>query len=90
MGVVAILVKWPRCGDQTFVPPNPFRLHVKFGFGWPSGFWGEDVWGVFPKYMSLWKQVTPWGKAIFDLSAIIWIILVEVHKIKLHTKYQRP
>ena len=40
--------------------------------------------------MSLWKTSDHWGGAIFDPRAIIWIILVEVHKIKLHTKYQRP
>ena len=23
--------------------PFPWRLHIKFGFDWPSGFRGEDV-----------------------------------------------
>ena len=23
--------------------PYPMRLHIKFGFDWPSGFRGEDV-----------------------------------------------
>ena len=32
------------------------RLHVKFGFDWPSGFWEELK--SFP-YMSLYKQVNP-------------------------------
>ena len=40
--------------------------------------------------MSLWKTSDIWGGAIFDPRAIIWKILVEVHKIKLHTKYQMP
>ena len=26
--------------------PIPWRLHMKFDFDWPSGFWGEDVWRV--------------------------------------------
>ena len=27
----------------NFCFPIPRRLHMKFGFNWPSGFWGEDV-----------------------------------------------
>ena len=27
----------------TFGSPFPRRLHIKFGFDWPSGFRGEDV-----------------------------------------------
>ena len=27
----------------NFFPPLLRRLHVKFGFDWPSGFGGEDV-----------------------------------------------
>ena len=27
----------------NFRPPFPRRLHIKFGFDWPSGFRGEDV-----------------------------------------------
>ena len=51
MGVAAILVMWPRPHEQTFVPPShggyfhspkPRRLHMKFGFDWPSGF--GDLW----------------------------------------------
>ena len=26
-----------------FLSPLPRRLHIKFGFDWPSGFRGEDV-----------------------------------------------
>ena len=37
-------------------------------------------------YMSLWKTSDPWDGVIFDPRTL----LVEVHKIKLHTKYQRP
>ena len=43
MGVAAILVIWPRCREQTFVPPTQAGLHIKFGFDWPSGFREEDV-----------------------------------------------
>ena len=35
------------------------------------------------------KQVTPGLGAIFDPGSVIWTILLEVHKIELHTKYQR-
>ena len=28
----------------NFRSPIPRRLHMKFGFNRPSGFWGEDVW----------------------------------------------
>ena len=27
----------------NFCSPFPRRLHIKFGFDWPSGFSGEDV-----------------------------------------------
>ena len=40
--------------------------------------------------MSLWKTSDPLGGAIFYPKAIIWTILLEVYKVKLHTKYQRP
>ena len=42
-----------------FRSPNPWRLHMKFGYIWPSGFRGEVVWkcwrttdgrGDFPSY----------------------------------------
>ena len=41
MGVAAILVMWPR-PRNNFRSPDPWKLHMKFGFEWPSGF-GEDV-----------------------------------------------
>ena len=28
----------------NFRSPFPRRLHIKFGFDWPSGFRGEDLW----------------------------------------------
>ena len=28
----------------NFCLPYPRRLHIKFGFDWPSGFRGEDLW----------------------------------------------
>ena len=40
--------------------------------------------------MGLSKISDPQHEAIFDPRAIIWTTLVEVHKMKLHTKYQRP
>ena len=43
MGVAAILVMWPRPWTN-FRSPIPLRLHMKFGFDWPSGFGEEDVW----------------------------------------------
>ena len=30
----------------NFRSPGPWRLHVKFSFIWPSGFWEENVWTV--------------------------------------------
>ena len=40
--------------------------------------------------MSLCKTSDPRGRAIFDPRAIMLTILVKVHEIKLHAKYQRP
>ena len=42
MGMAAILVlTWTIY--INFRSPFPRRLHIKFGFDWPSGFRGEDV-----------------------------------------------
>ena len=38
MGVAAILVMY-----TNLCSPFPRRLHIKFGFDWPSGFGGEDA-----------------------------------------------
>ena len=35
-------VTWTIC--INFRSPFPRRLHIKFGFDWPSIFRGEDVW----------------------------------------------
>ena len=42
MGMVAILVIWPRWGKTNFPSPYRLRIHMKFGFYWPSGLWVED------------------------------------------------
>ena len=36
-----------------FHSPYPLRLHMKFGFDWPCGFWIEDVWRILPWRYSL-------------------------------------
>ena len=63
-------------------PPHthPLKLHVKFGFHWPGGFWGEDVWSVFPNE-SMKKQVTP-GAGPLLLQGFNLTILVGINKIK--------
>ena len=38
MGKAAILVMSPGPFEQTFVPPIPRRLHMKFNFNRSSGF----------------------------------------------------
>ena len=43
MGMAAILVMWPGPFIKALVPLFQRRLHIKFGFDWPSGFGGEDV-----------------------------------------------
>ena len=43
MGVVAILVMWPRCPNKlTF--PRPIEAPHISGFDWPSDFREEDFW----------------------------------------------
>ena len=42
MGMAAILVM-TRTIYTNFGFPFPRRLHIKFGFDWPSGFRVEDV-----------------------------------------------
>ena len=44
MGMAAILVMWPRPFEQFFFPlSHTEKLHMKYDFDWPSGFWGEGV-----------------------------------------------
>ena len=43
MGVAAIYGKKTLTIYTNFRSPFPRRLHIKFGFDWPSGFGGEDV-----------------------------------------------
>ena len=38
MGMATILVMWPGPFEQNM----PWRLHMKFGFNRPSGFWEDD------------------------------------------------
>ena len=37
-------------GRNAFRSPIQRRLHMKFGFNWPCGFRGEDVWKCWHKY----------------------------------------
>ena len=49
LNVFAIYSHGGHLGNVTltiyidFLSPFPRMLHMKFGFDWPSGFWGEDV-----------------------------------------------
>ena len=88
MSEAAILLMWLRCGEQTFDLLN-----------YCGSMWNLVLIGpVFSEKkaveeftrISLCKISDPWGGAIFYPRAIIWIIFIEVHKIKLHTKYHRP
>ena len=56
MGMVAISVMWPRCGEKNFCFPYLLRLHVKFGFDLPNGFWREDLWRIFPNRVYVKKK----------------------------------
>ena len=48
----------------------------------------EKTFEVFSLYE--YEKSDPWGGVIFDHRVIICTILLDVHKIKLHIKYQRP
>ena len=43
MGKAAILVHLILTPRINFRSPIPLRLHMKFGFDWPSGFGEEDL-----------------------------------------------
>ena len=40
----------------NFRSPIPLRLHMKFGFDWPSGFGEEDIW----KWWMYWRWTDRW------------------------------
>ena len=42
--------------------PFPMRLHVKFGFNWPSGSGGEDVWNCWPRPRRPQRRRLRWPK----------------------------
>ena len=66
------------------------KLHTKYQRPRPSSF-REDFSSFFSQYIVfLCETCGLWRGAIFDPRAIVWIILVDVHKIKQHSKYQRP
>ena len=87
VGMSAILVMWPRCGEYTSVPP----IH-----------WGS-IWNLAPIGTVVSEEITFEELSLYEYvkqvtlrvghfwpMAEIWTILVEVHNITLHTKYQRP
>ena len=39
-GHLGHVTQMPR---SNFRPPYPRKLHIKFGFNWPSGFGEEDI-----------------------------------------------
>ena len=39
-GRLGHVIQMPR---TNFRSPDPWRLHMKFGFNWPSGFGEEDL-----------------------------------------------
>ena len=39
LSMAAILVMWHWIIYINFRSPFPRRIHIKFGFDWPSGFW---------------------------------------------------
>ena len=65
------------------------KLHTKYQRPRPSCF-REDFSSVSQYIVFLCETCGLWRGAIFDPRAIVWIILVDVCKIKQHSKYQRP
>ena len=62
------------------------KVHAKYETSRPDGF-KEDDYQRF-SYWSLCKTGKPQGGAIFNQNELIWMNLVEDHKVMLHTKYQ--
>ena len=58
MGMATILVMWPDRLHKLSPPPTPSpvprRLHLKFGFNRPIGFWAEDVWKCWHTHTNIW------------------------------------
>ena len=69
MGMVAILVMWPRPSPlprTNFLSPDPWGLYMKFGFDWPSSFWGEmfeeSVWWMDGRRSLPILKAHPWAQ----------------------------
>ena len=59
------MVMWPGTFEQIFIPHISWRLHMKFGFNRPSGFWAKQDW-------KCWVWVT--------LDEVQWMTLTfEIH-----------
>ena len=86
---------WPKQAswscDPDVVNKLLFSLPIKAPYEiLPNDFWEEDIWSLF--HIHVWvyeKQLIPKGGNFWPQGYIIWTNLVEVHTIKLHTKYQK-
>ena len=63
------------------------HVHTKYQGYKPCRFRYEDFFSWF-SYINLCKTCDPWNGAIFGPRGITGIVLVEVHQVMLHTKYQ--
>ena len=73
MGMAAILVMWLGPREQTFVPPIPWMLHMKFYFNWPSGFRVEDVWKCWQMTDYRWQTMTTEASHTISSPVSLWL-----------------
>ena len=62
MGMVAILIMWPRCAEKTLHSPRPMEVQYSLLHWWPSGppCFKEEDYFIFPPIGDYVKQVIPW------------------------------
>ena len=71
MGMSAIMVTQMRW--KNFCPPYPLKLHMKFGFDWPSDFrdvWTMDGW----RDDNRWTMMEPAYKLTFEPKGFFFLL----------------
>ena len=90
MGMAAMLVMWPRLFEQIFVPSAPWNLlHMKFGYNWPSGFWG-NVWNCQnrPERPGSKVKQWPWPLVCINFHVFIKVTVYTNFQVKIFNSFQ--
>ena len=67
------MAMWPEQFEQIFIPHIPWRLHMKFGFNRPGGFFGKESENVDSEWP--WTTVNEWPQHWVVTNCQVFIYL---------------